>query len=353
MLVAAAATDPYQAALDTYTAGGRVDYAAIHVARAFDPIVQSLGEAKIPADPKAAMAFWINAYNAITIDLVADEWPLASIRDLDGGKVWDTRKFPVAGKSVTLNEIENGILRPLGDPRVHAALNCASRGCPPLAAKAFAGPTLDAQLDVQASAWIHTNGLAIDRAHAEVAISPIFDWYGDDFTKVAGPDVPGVDGEAEAAIRFALLHDPGDAPYLRAGGYTVTWADYDWGVEREVVGARVREYLPSATDVRSSSMILFAMFVACVKGLHVEGNVQDAAGEPWEHTIQVDIFAAEDVGVDGTVAYDSTDTASFEFDVPAGDWVVTGAAGTCHGDTAVSGTDGESVTATIEMICVE
>jgi hypothetical protein len=229
-LVHAASADAYQTALDTYTAGGKVDYAAIHAAHAFDPVVQSLASARVPADPKAAMSFWIDAYNAITIDLVADEWPLDSIRSLDGGKVWDTRKFVVAGKPVTLNDIENGILRPLGDPRVHAALNCASKGCPPLASQTYAGATLDTQLDAQSAAWMRTTGLAIDRAHGRVAISPIFDWYGDDFAKLPGPDVPGVDGEAEAAIRFALLHDPNDAAYLRAGGYAVAWADYDWGV---------------------------------------------------------------------------------------------------------------------------
>jgi hypothetical protein len=219
-----------QQALDTYTAEGKVDYAAIYAAHAFDPIVQAFAEAKVPAERKAAMAFWINAYNALTIDLVADEWPLASIHGLDGGKVWDTRKFVVAGRSVTLNEIESGILRPFGDPRVHAALNCASRSCPPLAAKVFVGSTLDAQLDVQSSVWMHTTGMTIDRERGTVALSMVFDWYGEDFAKVPGPDVPGIDGEAEAAIRFAILHDPGDAQYLREGRYTVRWTPYDWGV---------------------------------------------------------------------------------------------------------------------------
>ena len=219
-----------QKALDTYTAGGKVDYAAIHAARAFDPIVEAFAKAEAPTESKASTAFWINAYNALTIDLVADEWPLPSIQGLDGGKVWDTRKFVVAGRSITLNEIENGILRPLGDPRVHAALNCASRSCPPLAAKAFAGATLDAQLDVQSSVWMHTTGMAIDRERGTVALSMVFDWYGEDFAAVPGPDVPGIDGEAEAAIRFAILHDPGDAPYLREGRYTVKWTPYDWGV---------------------------------------------------------------------------------------------------------------------------
>ena len=221
----------YQKALDTYTAEGKVDYAAIHAARAFDPIAHELQTALVPhSDRNAEIAFWINAYNALTIKVVADAWPIKSIRDLDGGKVWQTRVFTVAFGSVTLDGIENEVLRPFGDPRIHAALNCASNGCPPLAAKAFTYEALDAQLDVQASVWMHTTGLAIDREHSRVTLSPVFHWYAADFAATPGPDVPGIDGELEAAIRFAILHDPGDAPYLRAGEYNVKWADYDWGV---------------------------------------------------------------------------------------------------------------------------
>jgi hypothetical protein len=100
-------------------------------------------------------------------------------------------------------------------------------------------------------------------------------------------------------------------------------------------------------------MFLYATFLACVRGLHVDGAVEDADGSPWTNTVRVDIFAADDVGVDGAVAHDTTDTPTFEFDVPAGDWVVVGAAGTCSGDAPVSGEDGESVTATVTMTCVE
>jgi hypothetical protein len=100
-------------------------------------------------------------------------------------------------------------------------------------------------------------------------------------------------------------------------------------------------------------MFLFAALYACVDGLHVEGTVEDSKGSPWTSTIQVDIFAAEDVGVDGAEAYDTANTADFEFDVPAGDWVVMGAAGTCSGQSDVSGEDGETVTTTVSMTCVE
>jgi hypothetical protein len=100
-------------------------------------------------------------------------------------------------------------------------------------------------------------------------------------------------------------------------------------------------------------MFLFATIVACVEGLHVEGTVEDSDGSPWSNTIRVDILAADDVGVDGAEPYDTSHSADFAFDVPAGDWVVVGAAGTCSGQSDVSGSDGDSVTATVSMICVE
>jgi hypothetical protein len=100
-------------------------------------------------------------------------------------------------------------------------------------------------------------------------------------------------------------------------------------------------------------MFLFAAVVGCAGGIHIEGTVKTRGGEVWENPVTVDVFAADDVGVDGAVPFDSTHDARFDFGVPAGHWVVTGAAGTCHGDSAVSGTDGEFVRTTIEMICVE
>ena len=108
-------------------------------------------------------------------------------------------------------------------------------------------------------------------------------------------------------------------------------------------------------DARTSEhgMFLFATLFACVDVLHVEGTVEDSTGSPWDGTILVEIYAAHDVGVNGKEPYDTSHNASFEFDVPGGDWVVMGAAGTCSGESEVSGSDGESVTTTVSMICVE
>jgi hypothetical protein len=100
-------------------------------------------------------------------------------------------------------------------------------------------------------------------------------------------------------------------------------------------------------------MLLFATLYACADGLRVDGTVEDSDGSPWEGTIRVDIVAMEDVGVNGKEPYDSVDDPEFRFEVPAGDWVVMGAAGTCSGESDVSGEDGETVRTTVSMFCVE
>ncbi len=231
------AIDPTHAALqrvlDARLSGGRVDYAGLKAAPAeLDAYLKEVAT----ADPNAMSAddrkaFWINAYNALTLDLVADSYPIKSIMDLDGGKVWDTRKFAVAGKQMSLNDIEQRTLRPLGDARIHAALNCASIGCPPLAAKVFLGTGLSGQLDAASKKWVA--GTKLEGATASV--SQIFDWYGDDFVAKYGAsrfDIPGLDGKAEAAANFIAVYAPDKAAALKAGGYTVTYAAYDWGLNK-------------------------------------------------------------------------------------------------------------------------
>lgn len=231
---AAIGLGPWQRVLDTAVdEAGRLD----HVLVARDPGLKSwlrqVASATEPSDPAARTAFSIHAYNALTVELVATAWPIDSIREIDHGKVWNTRTFTVAGQAVTLDQIETR-LRAVGDPRVHAALNCASLGCPPPSRHAYTGPELDAQLDAAARRWMATNGVHIDRSKNQVAFSRIFKWYGDDFesawTKAGAPDIPGLAGHAEAAAWFAARYRPQDAAWLRSGGYAVTWTTYDWRV---------------------------------------------------------------------------------------------------------------------------
>ena len=223
-----------QAVLDANLAKGRVDYAAIQATKALDAYLRWLETAPEPAGQQERMAFWINAYNALTIDLMADEWPQQSILDLDGGKVWDTRRFTVAGKQVSLNDIEHKILRPMWDPRVHAAINCASIGCPPISGRVFTSEGLSGQLDAASDNWMRTNGVRVDLAGKSATFNKIFDWYGDDFLASYDCGLGLGDPKLSAAACFASKHVPeAQAAFLKAGGFAASHHEYDWGVNKK------------------------------------------------------------------------------------------------------------------------
>lgn len=162
-------------------------------------------------------AFWINLYNALTVDVVLDHYPVRSIRDID--EPWKTPRVSVEGKRLSLDEIENQILRKRWrDPRVHYALNCASTGCPSVMPKAFTGETLEDMLSQGAHDFInHPRAVMADGG--KLRLSQIFDWYKRDF------------GASEADI---LKHVAGyaDAPLKRKldGIDTIDGYDYDWSL---------------------------------------------------------------------------------------------------------------------------
>ncbi len=133
----------------------------------------------------AELAYWINAYNALTIKMILENYPLKSITDLHGGKPWDVKVIDVAGKSYSLNNIENDIIRPqFNEPRIHFAVNCAAKSCPPLANKAFTESNLISLLDIQTKAFVNNPSLNTLEENS-IVVSKIFDWYGKDFGNVA------------------------------------------------------------------------------------------------------------------------------------------------------------------------
>jgi len=127
------------------------------------------------------MAYWINAYNAFTIKLIVDNYPLTSITKLHGGKPWDHSWIQLGGKTYTLNDIEHKILRPqFKDARIHFAVNCAASSCPPVLNRAWTAANLKSNLEKQAKLFINNaafNSIASDK----IAVSKIFDWYKEDF----------------------------------------------------------------------------------------------------------------------------------------------------------------------------
>jgi hypothetical protein len=136
------------------------------------------------------LAYWINAYNAFTVKLIVDNYPVESIKDLGPAlkiplikDVWHYKFFKIGGQESSLDEIEHSILRKeFEEPRIHFAINCASVSCPPLLNEAFEASTINAQLDKVAKGFINDSSRNKITPIA-IQISLIFSWFNGDFTK--------------------------------------------------------------------------------------------------------------------------------------------------------------------------
>jgi hypothetical protein len=127
------------------------------------------------------LTYWINAYNAFTIDLILQNYPVKSIMDINGGKAWDLKFIKLGDKTYSLNQIENEIIRPtFKEPRIHFAVNCAAQSCPKLMNGAFFADKLDAQLEKQTKAFVN-NTTKNSISETSISVSKIFEWYSDDF----------------------------------------------------------------------------------------------------------------------------------------------------------------------------
>lgn len=211
---------------------GLVDYAAFSPAPELRDYLESLATAELedlPAEER--LALWINAYNAYTIELILRHGERESIRNINrilglfaGKGPWKERFATVAGRTYTLDEIEHEIIRKRFDePRIHFALVCAAMGCPPLRREAYVGSRLDVQLDEQARRFLTASPAKnqIDVAARVVYLSPIFDWYRDDFPA----------GTAGLGRYLARHIPPGpERTLLESGDFEVRHTEYDWSL---------------------------------------------------------------------------------------------------------------------------
>lgn len=141
------------------------------------------------------LAFWINAYNAYTVKLVIDKYPIDSIKDIKSGDFWNRlfRKgpwklkfIPLFGMKMSLDDIEHGVLRPKYDePRIHFAINCASISCPPLRREAYTFDRIEEQLEDSTLKFL--NDIKNNQVKGdEIEISKVFKWFKEDFEKKYG-----------------------------------------------------------------------------------------------------------------------------------------------------------------------
>jgi hypothetical protein len=201
---------------------GLVDYAAWHAAAAHRAALRRfLAALAAPAEPKAAgperVATLINAYNALTVSWILDNYPTQGIRRTDNP--WKRRRHVVGGSAVSLDEIEHDTLRGMAGYRVHAALVCAARSCPPLARHAYRGSSLEAQLDARMRAWLSRSDLNRFDPGGGAELSRIFDWFEADFAATGG-------------VRAAVLrHGPESArAALGRADARIRFLEYDWSL---------------------------------------------------------------------------------------------------------------------------
>lgn len=169
-----------------------------------------------------AFAYWVNLYNALTIKIVLDRYPVKSIMQIRSGirpGPWRNIATTVDGKDLSLDDIEHSILRRgFGDNRVHYACNCASYSCPNLLEKAFRGANLEATLDAAARAYVnHPRGVRFDEDR--LVASSIYKWYAEDFG-----------GDEAAVIAHFREYAEGDLRQRLASVRMISKYAYDWGL---------------------------------------------------------------------------------------------------------------------------
>lgn len=208
---------------------GRVDFAAL--ARDPAPLeryveaVSGYGPASAPGDfvdPAAVLAYHINTYNALAMHGVIDRGiPAGFLNFFQRASFFRLRDVVIDGRETSLHAYENDVIRPLGEPRIHFAVNCMVKDCPRLPREPFAAATLDAQLESAAREFFdHPRKLAIDHANETIRVSAILDFYTEDFV---------ASGRAEDLPGYINRYIDSPLP----AGYRVRFFDYDWRINAQ------------------------------------------------------------------------------------------------------------------------
>lgn len=223
---------PWSALLSAHVEHGLVDYDAFAKSTEFPKYLNSLATARLEAMTKdERLAFWINVYNAYTIALINKHKERESIRNINmflgvvkGKGPWKEDIVRAAGRTLTLDEVEHKIIRAeFKEPRIHMALVCAAMSCPPLRTEAYEGARLNEQLKDQTRTFLRDRQMEnrLDLGNSILHLSPIFDWYREDF------------GKTDAAIRRFV------APYFDGAGeknafsdsrLKIEFTEYDWSL---------------------------------------------------------------------------------------------------------------------------
>ncbi len=246
--------EPYEKVLHTYVNDhGMVDYQGLKKnpedLNIFLQSLKTLDPERFHTWEEAErLAFWMNAYNALTLKVIIDHYPIKaslwgslrfpknSIRQIAG--VWTKITFNVMGKEQTLDDIEHKIIRKqFNEPRIHFALVCAAKGCPILRNAPYVPERLSEQLDDQVKRLIQNpEKFRIEQQENTVYVTSLMKWYGEDFVPTYGEKT--IDGlsQTESAIMrfFAHYVSEQERQFLLRGNYNIAYLDYDWSLNEQV-----------------------------------------------------------------------------------------------------------------------
>jgi len=236
----------WDSALGRWVHGESVDYGAVIAEesglRRFVATLARFGPSTTPErfpTEDERLAYYINAYNALTLLGVVEHWPIDSVQDVRGwlepragfGFFYGLR-FPLDGDRINLYDLENSVIRGFRDARIHAAINCASQSCPRLVPNAFEATKLDTQLDAVTAAFCSRDEhVRVEDDAEEIQLSAIFDWYRPDFEEHARrlgrpPTV------LDFILAFARPATADAVSRARDADYEVVFRPYDWSLNR-------------------------------------------------------------------------------------------------------------------------
>lgn len=205
----------------------RVAYAQVVKANrgALSPYLEQLQKTIVSGlSRNEQFAFWVNLYNAATVDVILQKYPIKSIRDIGllGQGPWGEKRLKVEGRDLSLDDIEHKILRPIWkDVRIHYAVNCASIGCPNLATKAWRADQLEPMLDAAAASYInHPRGFAM--IDGSLVASNIYEWYEEDW------------GSPELVLTHARKFAAGQSAAMLATAKLIDSYDYNWSLNEAI-----------------------------------------------------------------------------------------------------------------------
>ncbi len=172
------------------------------------------------------LSFWLNVYNIMAIKMVLEHYPIESVKDIGSwfSRVWNKNVGIIGGKVYSLNDIEHGILRKMGEPHIHTALVCASISCPDIIKDSYRPEIISTQLENQVRRFLanETKGFAVHQTEKSIYISPIFKWFRNDFQINGG------------VINCLKRHVPSEKrkylKYLESGEYSIKYLDFNWNL---------------------------------------------------------------------------------------------------------------------------